>query len=189
MKIRCEWAGNDPLYVDYHDRDWGLPVHDDRMLFEMLILEGAQAGLAWITILRKREGYRRAFKGFDPALVARYGPADEARLLQDAGIVRNRLKVSAAIGNARAFRELQARHGSFDSWIWRYVEGQTIQNTWRSMADVPASTELSERISMDLRRLGFKFVGPTIVYAYMQSIGMVNDHVVDCFRHVELGGG
>lgn len=186
MPDRCEWAGNDPLYLDYHDREWGVPVHSDGRLFEMLILEGAQAGLAWITILRKREAYRRAFAGFDPERVARFGPADRARLLADAGIVRNRLKIDAAIGNAVAFLSLRERHGSFDDWLWRYVEGRPIQNVWGSMAELPAATPLSEQLSKDLKRLGFRFVGPTIVYAFMQSVGMVNDHVVSCFRHAEL---
>lgn len=187
MPDRCEWAGTDPLYVTYHDQDWGVPVHSDRELFEMLILEGAQAGLAWITILRKRDAYRRAFAGFDPEAVARFGPADRTRLLGDAGIVRNRLKIDAAIGNARAFLALQERHGSFDDWLWRYVEGRPIQNAWPSLAELPASTPLSEQLSRDLKRLGFRFVGPTIAYAYMQSVGLVNDHVVTCYRQAELG--
>jgi DNA-3-methyladenine glycosylase I len=165
-----------------------VPVRDDRTLFEFLLLEGAQAGLSWSTILRKREGYRSAFAGFDPERVARFGDADVDRLLADPGIVRNRAKVTAAIGNARAFLELAARPGGFSSWIWSFVDGEPVQNAWRSMAEVPAVSPVSEAISRELRRRGFRFVGPTIVYAHMQATGMVNDHLVGCYRHAELGG-
>lgn len=180
---RCAWAGTDPLYVQYHDEEWGVPVHDDRRLFEMLTLEGAQAGLSWLTILRKREHYRRAFAGFDPARVARYGARDVARLLRDPGIVRNRLKIAATVTNARAFLAVQAEHGSFDRYLWGFVDGRPVLNHWRSPREVPARTELSDRLSGDLRKRGFRFVGSTICYAYLQAIGMVQDHTTDCFRH------
>ncbi len=183
--VRCDWAGDDPLYIEYHDREWGVPQHDDRKLFEMLLLEGAQAGLAWITILRKREGYRRALEGFDAERIARYGDAETARLLADEGIVRNRLKVKSAIRNARAFLAVQEEFGSFDSYLWRFVDGQPIQNSWRRMAEVPASTEHSDALSKDLKTRDFNFVGSTICYALMQSVGMVNDHISDCFRYRE----
>ena len=183
---RCAWAGADPLYTDYHDREWGVPVHEDRRLFEMLILEGAQAGLSWITILRKREAYRLAFEGFDPGRVARYGGADLGRLLQDAGIVRNRLKVNAAVRNARAFLEVQREFGSFDRYVWDFVGGAPKQNAWASLRDVPAKTPESDALSRDLKRRDFTFVGSTICYAFMQAVGLVNDHVVTCFRHPEL---
>lgn len=186
--IRCRWAGSDPDYLNYHDREWGVPVHDDRLLFEFLILEGAQAGLSWITILKRREGYRRAFAGFDPALVAAFGQQEQAELLADSGIIRNRLKIAAAIGNARAFLDVQAEFGSFDSYLWRFVDGQPLQNAWQKPGDVPASTPLSDAVSRDLKKRGFRFVGSTICYALMQAIGMVNDHTVDCFRWKELGG-
>lgn len=183
---RCPWCGTDPLYVAYHDREWGVPVRDDRTWFEFLLLEGAQAGLAWITILRKRDGYRRAFDGFDPERVARYDEAKIQQLLADPGIVRNRAKVRAAVGNARAFLDLVAAEGSFSDWIWRFTDGRPIQNAWREMAAVPARTPLAETISRELKRRGFRFVGPTIVYAHMQATGMVNDHLVSCFRHTEV---
>ncbi|HMO56141.1 MAG TPA: DNA-3-methyladenine glycosylase I [Roseiflexaceae bacterium] len=183
---RCGWAGDDPLYIAYHDHEWGVPVHDDRRLFEFLILEGAQAGLSWITILRKRAAYRRAFDGFDPQLVAAYGDAKVAALLADAGIVRNRLKITAAITNAQRFVAVQQEFGSFDSYLWRFVDGMPRQNTWHALAELPAQTPESQALSRDLVRRGFRFVGPTICYALMQAIGMVNDHVVDCFRHREL---
>jgi DNA-3-methyladenine glycosylase I len=186
---RCEWAGNDPLYIAYHDHDWGVPVHDDRLLFEMLILEGAQAGLSWSTILKKRAGYRSAFAGFDPALVAGFDQARSAELLTNPGIVRNRAKIAAAIGNARAFLAVQSEFGSFDAYLWRFVEGRVKQNAWASLADIPAETAASRALSKDLSRRGFRFVGPTICYAFMQAVGMVNDHVVQCFRYAELGGG
>jgi DNA-3-methyladenine glycosylase I len=183
MTDRCAWAGTDPLYVAYHDEEWGVPVHDDRKLFEMLTLEGAQAGLSWITILRKREAYRAAFDNFDPAVVAEYGEAKVAALLADAGIVRNRLKITATIRNARAFLAVQAELGSFDAYIWQFVDGTPIQNSWRTMSEIPAKTPLSDAISKDLKKRGFTFVGSTIVYAHMQATGMVNDHVTDCFRY------
>ena len=180
--VRCPWAGTDPLCVAYHDEEWGVPSRDDRHLFEMLILEGAQAGLSWITILRKRESYRRAFAGFDPAKVARFRPQDVERLLTDAGIVRNRLKVESAIGNAKAFLALQREAGSFTTWLWAFVEGQPLQSSFREMREVPAKTPLAERISKELLSRGFRFVGPTIVYAYMQAVGLVNDHLLSCPR-------
>ncbi|MBI4800034.1 MAG: DNA-3-methyladenine glycosylase I [Desulfarculus sp.] len=185
---RCPWPGGDPLYQAYHDQEWGVPVHDDCLLFEFLVLEGAQAGLSWLTILRKRPAFRRAFAGFDPQAVARFGPEDVARLLADPGIIRNRLKVESAITNARAFLRVQEEFGSFAAYQWRFVEGRPLQNVWHSIGDIPASTPVSEAFSRDLKARGFKFVGPTIVYAHMQAVGMVNDHVVDCFRWLELGG-
>ena len=179
---RCPWAGSDPLYVAYHDEEWGVPSRDDRHLFEMLVLEGAQAGLSWITILRKRESYRKAFAGFDPRKVARFGPQDVERLLGDAGIVRNRLKVESAIDSARAFLSLQEEAGSFSAWLWAHVGDRPIVNEFREMRDVPAKTPLAERISKELRKRGFRFVGPTIVYADLQAVGLVNDHLVGCPR-------
>jgi DNA-3-methyladenine glycosylase I len=184
---RCGWCGSDPLYVAYHDTEWGVPVHDDRLLFEFLILEGAQAGLSWITILRKREAYRKAFAGFDADKVARFGPRQVARLLADAGIVRNRLKVEAAIGNARRFLAVQEAFGSFDEYVWRFVDGRPIVNRWKTLKQVPASTPQSDALSRDLKARGFKFVGSTICYAHMQATGMVNDHLAGCFRHAEVG--
>lgn len=177
---RCPWAGTDPLYVEYHDREWGIPSRDERHLFEMLLLEGAQAGLSWITVLRKRESYRAAFAGFDPEAVSRFGPRDVARLLADPGIVRNRLKVASAIGNARAFLDLKAEQGSFAGWLWAHVDGRPVVNAFREMREVPAKTPLAERISKELRRSGFRFVGPTFVYAWLQAVGVVNDHLVGC---------
>ena len=179
----CPWAGTDPLYVAYHDEEWGVPVHDDRKLFEFLILEGAQAGLAWITILRKREAYRRAFKGFEPEKVARFGARDVERLLGDEGIVRNRLKVASAIRNAQAFLKVQEEFGSFDAYQWAFVGGRPKQAARASMKDVPATSPESEALSKDLKRRGFNFVGSTIIYAHMQAIGMVNDHLAACHRH------
>lgn len=181
-RVRCAWAGSDPLYVTYHDNEWGVPVHDDCRLFEMLILEGAQAGLSWITILRKREAYRRAFDGFDPHKVARCTPARVQRLLADPGIVRNRLKIEGAVRNARAFLGVQDEHGSFDRYAWSFVGGQPKQNRWRRLAQVPARTRESDALSRDLKQRGFTFVGSTICYAFMQATGMVNDHVLGCFR-------
>lgn len=183
---RCPWCGDDPLYQRYHDEEWGVPVHDDGKLFEFLILEGAQAGLSWITVLKKRAAYREAFAGFNPEIVARYGEKDIERLLANPGIVRNRLKIASSIGNARAFLDVQEQYGSFDHYIWNFVDGQPIVNRFKSLAEVPASTPLSETISKDLKKRGFKFVGPTIVYAHMQATGMVNDHLVDCFRWAEV---
>lgn len=186
---RCAWVGDDPLYVRYHDREWGVPVHDDQRLFEFLLLEGAQAGLSWLTILRRREGYRKAFSGFDPAKVADYGSEDVERLLADPGIIRNRLKVEAAISNARAFLRVQEDHGSFAAYVWRFVDGETIHNRWRTVAEVPAETDEARRLSRDLKARGFRFVGPVICYAHMQATGMVNDHTIDCFRWQELKDG
>jgi DNA-3-methyladenine glycosylase I len=185
---RCPWAGDDPLYVAYHDTQWGVPVHDDRLLFEMLLLEGAQAGLSWITILRKREAYRTAFAGFDPEALARFGEPEVAALLANPGIVRNRLKIRAAIGNAAAFLRVQEEIGSFDRFAWQFVGGAPRQNRRRRSADVPARTAESDAMSRALGQRGFKFVGSTICYAYMQAVGMVNDHLVSCFRHREVGG-
>jgi DNA-3-methyladenine glycosylase I len=187
-RLRCSWAGNDPLYIAYHDQEWGVPLHDERRLFEMLILEGAQAGLSWITILRKRDNYRDAFDDFDPHKMARYGERKVRTLLADPGIVRNRLKVAAAINNAKMLVELQEQEGSLDDYLWRFVEGKPIINAWRSLKEVPPRTPLSDAISKDLARRGFKFVGSTICYAFMQAVGMVNDHTMDCFRHGELAG-
>lgn len=184
---RCGWAGPDPLYVAYHDDEWGVPLHDERALFELLILEGAQAGLSWLTILKKRVGYRAAFDNFDAARIATYDDAKIAGLLADPGIVRNRLKVQATIANARACLALRDAGGGLDAYLWDFVDGAPITNRWRSLEEVPASTALSDRVSKDLKSRGFKFVGPTIVYAYLQSAGLVNDHVVDCFRHAAVG--
>lgn len=186
MKKRCEWCGVDPLYVAYHDEEWGMPIHDDRLLFEFLILEGAQAGLSWFTILKKRENYRKAFHGFDCERIARYTEADVKRLMSDSGIVRNRLKIESAIKNARAVLRIKEEFGSLDSYLWRYVDGVPRQNAWKSMADIPVTTELSDMMSKDLKRRGCNFVGSTICYAFMQAIGMVNDHTTDCFRYREV---
>jgi len=183
---RCPWGMGDPLYLAYHDDEWGVPLHDSPRLFELLNLEGAQAGLSWITILRKRDGYRRAFAGWDPGRIAAFGPDDEARLLADSGIVRNRAKVRATIGNAGAYLRLTDELGSFDDYVWSYVDGRPIQNRFESMGEIPAETDVSRALSRDLRRRGFAFVGPTITYAFMQSAGLVNDHVVGCFRHAEV---
>ncbi len=186
MKKRCEWCGSDPMYMNYHDAEWGVPVHDDRRLFEFLVLEGAQAGLSWLTILKKRDNYRQAFHGFDPQKVARYSVTDVQRLLADPGIVRNRLKIESAIKNAQGVLTIQKEFGSFDAFIWRYVDHSPVQNAWCSLAEVPARTVESDAMSKDLKQRGFNFVGPTICYAFMQAVGMVNDHVVACFRHAEL---
>ena len=186
MPDRCAWCGNDPLYTAYHDLEWGVPNHDDRHLFEMLVLEGAQAGLSWITILRKRANYRRAFDNFDADKVARYTAADVERLMADAGIVRNRLKIESAIANARATLEAHARFGSLDALLWKFVDGVPRDGARRTLADVPAETVESQAMSRELKRLGFRFVGPTVCYAFMQAVGMVNDHVADCFRHREI---
>ena len=183
---RCWWAGDDPLYIAYHDEEWGVPVHDDRKLFEMLILEGAQAGLSWITILRRREGYRRAFDNFDPAKIARYTEKKKAALLQDEGIIRNRAKVDAAVQNARALLELQEKEGSLDAFLWPFVGGKPKQNRWKERGELPPETQESKAMSKELRRRGFTFVGPTICYAFMQATGLVNDHITGCFRHREV---
>jgi len=182
MRPRCAWAGSDPLYVRYHDEEWGVAVHDDRTLFEFLILEGAQAGLSWITILRKREAYRAAFADFDPARVARFDARRIERLMRDEGIVRNRLKLEAAVANARAFLAVQREFGTFDRYVWRFVDGRPLINRPATLADVPARTEISDALSKDLQKRGFRFVGSTICYAFMQAVGMVNDHVQGCFR-------
>ena len=186
MRIRCPWAGSDPLYLDYHDTQWGVPLHDDRGLFEFLILEGAQAGLSWITVLKKRENYRVAFEGFDPEKVARYNDDSIRRLLEDEGLIRNRLKITAAVDNARAFLNVQQAFGSFDTYIWQFVDGTPVCNQWKSMQQVPAQTATSKLMSKELKQKGFKFVGPVICYAFMQAVGMVNDHLVDCYRHSEI---
>ena len=184
--VRCAWCGADPLYQAYHDTEWGVPLHDDRALFELLTLEGAQAGLSWLTVLKKREGYREAFAGFDPAVVARFTDADQTRLMTNPGIVRNRLKIASTITNARAFLAIQAEFGSFDAWLWRFVDGQPIQNRFNSLADAVASTALSDQLSKALKKRGFRFVGSTICYAFMQAAGLVNDHTIGCFRHAEV---
>jgi len=183
---RCAWCGTDPLYVAYHDQEWGVPVRDEQRLFEFLILEGAQAGLSWLTILRKREGYRRAFHGFDAERIARFDAIDIARLRVDAGIVRNRLKIDAAVSNARALLRLQQSGATLAETLWRHVDGEPRHNRWTHPDEVPATTPESDAMSRDLKQLGFRFVGPTICYALMQATGMVNDHLTDCFRHREL---
>lgn len=185
---RCSWAAT-PLSIAYHDLEWGTPLHDDQVLFEFLVLEGAQAGLSWETILRKRPAYRQAFDQFDPTLVAAYGEAQVTALLANAGIIRNRLKITSAIHNARAFLQVQVEYGSFDAYLWRFVDGRPAQNAWRTMGEIPATTPLSDAISKDLKQRGFSFVGSTICYAFMQAIGMVNDHTVDCFRYEQLTSG
>jgi DNA-3-methyladenine glycosylase I len=183
---RCFWAEGDPLLAAYHDDEWGVPIRDDRRWYEKLLLDGAQAGLSWLTILRKREGYRAAFRGFDPAAIARFSERDVTRLMADAGIVRNRLKIRSAIGNARAFLTLQAEHSSFDTWIWRFVGGKPIRGNVRGRGDILARTPLSDALSKELRGRGFNFVGSTIVYAFMQAGGLVNDHTIGCFRRAEV---
>ncbi|HUL91069.1 MAG TPA: DNA-3-methyladenine glycosylase I [Burkholderiales bacterium] len=185
---RCPWCLGSDLYRRYHDEEWGVPVHDDRRLFELLILEGAQAGLSWSTILNKRENYRRAFSRFDPNKVARFGARDVKRLLADAGIVRNRLKIESTIGNARAFLAVRREFGSFDAYLWAFVKGCPLQSRRRSMQDVPDRSAVSDAVSKDLKRRGFRFVGSTIVYAFMQAVGLVNDHLVTCYRHAQLAG-
>ncbi|MDE0930110.1 MAG: DNA-3-methyladenine glycosylase I [Halioglobus sp.] len=188
MKKRCAWCGDDPLYVAYHDTEWGVPKHDDRTLFEFLILEGAQAGLSWITILRKRNGYRELFDHFDAERVAYYSDAELDERLQNPKIVRNRLKVYGARKNARAFLDVQQEWGSFSDYIWDFVDGRAVQNNWGSMRDVPPTSDISNQLSKDMKKRGFTFVGPIIMYAYMQATGMVNDHTKDCFRHTECLG-
>jgi DNA-3-methyladenine glycosylase I len=183
---RCPWPGGDPAYLDYHDREWGLPLRDDRALFELLILEGFQAGLSWLTILKRRESFRKAFQDFDPGAVAGYGAEDLARLMADPGIIRNRLKVAAAPANARAFLAVQERQGSFADYLWSFVDHRPLVNAWENAAQVPASTPLSDEVSRDLKAKGFRFVGSLTVYAYLQSAGLVNDHLIGCFRRAEL---
>ncbi len=182
-KKRCQWANQDPLYIEYHDREWGVPLYDDRKLFEFLMLEGAQAGLSWLTVLKKRGNYRKAFCGFDPEKVAQFGEKEIEKLLSDPGIIRNRLKIEAAVGNAKAFLETQEEFGSFAAYSWRFVEGKPIINRWDKLDDIPAHTPESVAFSKDLKKRGFKFVGPTIIYAHMQAVGMVNDHMTYCFRY------
>ena len=186
MTTRCNWSTSDPIYINYHDREWGVPVHDDRLLFEFLILEGAQAGLSWITILRKRESYRKAFDNFNPEKVAKYSAKRVERLLKNEGIIRNRLKINAAVRNAKSFLEIQKEFGSFDEYIWQFVNGKPKINRWKNLKDVPARTSESDLMSQDLKKRGFKFAGSTICYAFMQATGMVNDHTTDCFRYNEL---
>lgn len=185
-KCRCGWCGDDELYVRYHDEEWGVPIKDDRSLFEFLILEGAQAGLSWLTVLRKRENYRKAFAGFDAAKVARFGPKDVERLLGNPGIVRNRLKVESAIRNAALFLEVSEKYNGFWRYLWDFIDGKTIVNSWRKLEDLPATSPASDAISKDMKKRGFKFVGSTIIYAHMQATGMVNDHLTSCFRYHEV---
>ncbi len=186
MTKRCTWPGEDPLYIRYHDREWGIPIHSDRKLFEFLILEGAQAGLSWITVLKKRPAYRKAFDNFDFNKVARYKERKIKQLLNNSGIIRNKLKIRSAISNAKAFIEVRKEFGTFNKYIWQFVDGKPIQNCFKDMKDIPATTELSDQISKDLKKRGFNFVGSTIVYAHMQATGMVNDHTMDCFRYREI---
>ncbi len=180
---RCEWVTNDPIYIEYHDKEWGVPVHDDIKLFEMLILEGAQAGLSWITILKRRETYRIAYDGFDPVKIAKWDQKKVDSLLQDPGVIRNKLKVASAIINAKAYLKIIDEFKSFDEFIWTFVEGKPIKNSWKELNQIPVTTPESDKMSKELKRRGFKFVGSTICYAYMQAVGMVNDHVIDCFRY------
>ncbi len=184
-KKRCDWAGSDPLMIEYHDREWGTPVHNDRKLFEMLILEGAQAGLSWSTVLKKRENYRAALDGFDPEKVARYGKPKVRQLLSDEGIIRNRLKIAATIQNAKAFLEIRKQAGSFETYIWSFVDGKPKKNNWKGLREIPARSPESDAMSKDLKAKGFSFVGSTICYAFMQAVGMVNDHTMGCFRRNE----
>jgi DNA-3-methyladenine glycosylase I len=186
MKNRCSWCGNDPLYINYHDEEWGVPVYDDDKLFEFLVLETFQAGLSWITVLKKRENFRRAFDNFDYNKIANYTENKFEELITNAGIIRNKLKIKATISNAQAFIKVQEEFGSFSKYIWSFVNEKPIVNTWKSLSEVPATTELSDRISKDLKIRGFKFVGSTVIYAHMQATGMVNDHITDCFRHKEV---
>ncbi len=189
MSSSCEWHSGDPLMTEYHDTDWGTPVHDDFSWFEHIVLDGAQAGLSWKTILNRREGYRRAFEGFDPARVAAYDETDIARLMNDTGIIRNRLKIRSAVTNARAFLKIQEEFGSFDNYIWGFSGGEPVINRWENLKDIPASTPLSDTVSKDLKKRGFTFVGTTICYAFMQAAGIVNDHLIDCFRHPDNSKG
>jgi DNA-3-methyladenine glycosylase I len=186
MTKRCDWCGTEEIYVDYHNKDWGVPVHDDRLHFEMIILDGAQAGLSWITILKRRESYRKAFDSFDVLKVSRYSGKKIEKLLTDPGIIRNRLKVNSAVQNARSFLKIQKEFGSFDKYIWQFVNRKTIQNKWKKMSELPAKTAQSDAMSKDLKKRGFSFVGSTICYAYMQAAGLVNDHTLGCFRYKEV---
>jgi len=185
-KKRCFWAGDIPIYVDYHDNEWGRPVHDDNKLFEMLILEGMQAGLSWITVLKKRENFRKSFDGFNPKKIANYDNKKIEELMNNEGIIRNRLKINAAIINAKLFLEIVEKHGNFDKFIWEYVNKKPIINKFKTLEDMPASTPISDKISKDLKKMGFKFVGSTIIYSFMQATGMVNDHLIDCFVYEEI---
>lgn len=185
--IRCDWSKANQLMIDYHDKEWGVPLHDDRKLFEFIVLDSFQAGLSWSTILNKRETFRAAFDGFDPAKIIQYNDQKIEELMNNAGIIRNRMKINAAVTNARAFLELQSKHGTFDAYIWKFTDGKRIINGWKSMSEVPASTPISDAMSKDLKQNGFKFVGSTICYAFMQAAGMINDHVVSCFRYEEVG--
>jgi DNA-3-methyladenine glycosylase I len=185
MKVRCKWCGDDPLYIKYHDEEWGVPEHDDRKLFEMLILEGAQAGLSWITVLKKRENYRKAFNNFDVVKISKYSENKIAKLLENAGIIRNRLKVNSTVTNAKAFLKIQEEFGSFDKYIWQFVGHKPIVNKFKSLSELPTNTGISDLMSKDLKKRGFKFIGSTICYAFMQATGMVNDHTTDCFRYTE----
>jgi len=186
MKKRCSWAGTDPIYMKYHDTEWGVALHDDRKLFEFLILEGAQAGLSWITILKKRQNYLKAFDNFNPRKISRYDSRKISELLLNKGIIRNRLKIEAAVQNARSFLKLKKDFGTFDDYIWQFVGGKTRKNKWKTIAEIPAYTDESVAMSKDLKKRGFKFVGPTICYAFMQAVGLVNDHTIDCFRYAEV---
>jgi len=186
--LRCPWCGDDPLYIAYHDEEWGTPCRDDGRLFEFLILEGAQAGLSWLTVLKKRDGYRRAFAGWDVEKIAGFSDGDMARLRQDSGIIRNRLKIAAARQNARAFLAIRDEFSSFASYLWRFTDGQTIHNSWRTIVEVPATTTVSDQLSKDMKRRGFTFAGSTICYSFMQAMGLVNDHLTGCFRYRQLGG-
>jgi DNA-3-methyladenine glycosylase I len=186
MKIRCPWVNNDALMEEYHDKEWGVPIHDDSLLFEFLVLEGAQAGLSWTTVLKKRKNYRIAFDNFVPEKVAKYNDMKIEELRENSGIIRNRLKIRSAVTNALAVKEIQKEYGSFDNYIWKFTGGTPIINTWKKMEEIPSSTEESENMSRDLKKKGFKFVGPTICYAFMQAVGMVNDHLIDCFRYSEI---
>jgi DNA-3-methyladenine glycosylase I len=183
---RCNWSVNDPLYIKYHDKEWGVPVHNDKKLFEMIVLDGAQAGLSWLTILKKRKNYRKAFDNFDPKKVAKYDKRKIAQLLKNDGIVRNKLKIESAITNAQAFLKVKEEFGTFDKYIWKFVNGKTIINSWKTLKEIPAFTGESDAMSKDLKMRGFKFVGSTICYAFMQAAGLVNDHTIDCFRYKEL---
>jgi len=184
--VRCDWCGTDPIYTAYHDEEWGVPVYDSRALWEKLILDGFQAGLSWITILKRRDNFIKAFDGFDPSLIAKYDENDIERLMNDKGIIRNRQKIIAAVNNAQRFMEIQIKHHSFSEYIWGFVAGKPLQNSYKTLSEIPAKTPLSEAISKDLKQNGFQFVGPTVVYAHMQATGMVNDHLIDCFRHKAL---
>lgn len=185
---RCPWCEGADLYRRYHDEEWGVPAHDDQRHFEFLVLESAQAGLSWSTILKKRENYRKAYRGFDPRVVARFGPRDRERLLNDAGIVRNRLKIESSINNAKRFLEMQEEFGSFDNYLWGFVGGKPLVNKWKTLSEIPAKTDLSDTMSKDMKKRGFRFVGSTIIYAHLQAVGVVNDHLISCYRYGELVG-